>query len=233
MSFSLHIALSLWFEKSRDSRSNYVRLREIMQLTKSFASQEDFNNIVLKMNILTDEQKTNLIHSLSLKLDSLKRQVRRHVSLLQLMRKAQTINIEKMSLLAARRKKKRQRRSITRIFWQYWYDSMNLVRTILSATKLRAQMHFDMTKYVDEDIELWHFNAWDSSIRATFENVCYIKREKLIIFDDIVRLKHSCVTVNTFDCERVTFIDRDQRSDAAILDEIRLTLQTIVDIDHI
>ena len=90
-----------------------------------------------------------------------------------------------------------------------------------------------MIEYIDEDIELWHFNAWKSSIRAIFEDVCYTQRKKLIILDDIIRLKHSFVIVNIFDCERITFIDKDHRRNAIILDEIVLILQIIANINHV
>ena len=216
ISSSFHLTLSLYFERCEESRAKYVKLREVLQLRKFFS---DFDHI--------DSAKT-----LSLKLNSFKRQIRRHVSLLKLTRKALSIIIEKQSSLVARKKGERKQR-IERLVWQYWYDFVDLIRTILSATKLREKMHFDMTTYVDESIELWHFHAWDSSIRSCFEDVCYTQKDSFIISDDLVRIFCDDSTSEwAYTMSRVIFIERDHCSDALTSDEIILFLQCIVQRNH-
>ena len=83
---------------------NFVQLKEIFQLKKSFANDEKKN--LTKNN---DENIIDLIQNLSLKLNILKRQIRRHISLLILHHKAFKIIIEKQSSLIAREKDKRRR----------------------------------------------------------------------------------------------------------------------------
>ncbi|KAL9041955.1 MAG: hypothetical protein Q9180_000933 [Flavoplaca navasiana] len=164
--------------------------------------------------------------TLSLKLDTLKRQVRRHIPLLRLMRKAQAVVIEKMPS-PAERKKGHRKQMIERTSWQYWYNPMDLVRTILSATSLRKQMYFGMAQYADEGTELWHSKAWGSSIRTTSGDVCYTRHGELIILGDIIRLRGV-----PYEYGRVTFIGRDRQSNALVYDEILVTLQAVVDAYH-
>ena len=96
---------------------------------------------------------------------------------------------------------------------------------ILSASQLRDKMFFDMTEYVDESTELWHSSIWDSSIRATSNNVCYTRQGDLIISEDLVQIDD----INDITRERVTFIERDCRADALKFEEIIVTLQHVVD----
>ena len=188
----------------------------MLQLRKSFSN---FDHI--------DFAKT-----LSLKLNSLKRQIRRHVSLLKLIRKTLSIIIEKQSSLVVRKKEKRKQR-IERLVWQYWYDLVDFIRTILSVTKLREKMHFDMTTYVDESIELWHSHAWDSSIRNCFEDVCYTQKNNLIISDDLIRIFCDDSTNEwAYTINRVIFIERNHCFDALTSNEIILSLQCIVQRNH-
>ena len=163
--------------------------------------------------------------TLLLKLDTLKRQIRRHIPLLRLLRKALPVVIEKQPSLTERRKGIRQRVRIERLSWQYWYDSVDLISMILSASQLRDKMFIDMTEYVDESTELWHSSTWDSSIRATSGDVCYTRQEDLIISEDLVQIDD----IGDMTRGRVTFIGRDYRADALKLEEIIVTLQHIAD----
>ena len=75
LSSFLHMTSALWFEKTRNSRLKYVRLREILQLTKSFAidmSTEEKNDTMMNL-FASDVKKINFIQSLLLKLNTLKR----------------------------------------------------------------------------------------------------------------------------------------------------------------
>ena len=83
MSSSLHLTFNLWFKKSENFKADYARFKKILQISKSSAK-----------NITFDFE--NFIHILFKKLNTLKRQMRRHISLLQLMRKIIKITIKKL-----------------------------------------------------------------------------------------------------------------------------------------
>ena len=208
----LHLALGLWFEKSGGSRADYVRLREVFQLSKK---------PVATGSSMDDGEGNGDIQTLPFKLDSLKRQIRRHIPLLQLSRKPLAVIIEKQPSLPQR--EKGQRQIIERQAWQYWYEPLDLIRTILSATFLREKMFFGMAQYVDEPTELWQSHAWGSSIRSTSGEVCHTQRGALIIPGDIVKIRSAAA----YRIGRVTFIGRDYREGAA--GDIIITLQAVAD----
>ena len=89
--------------------------------------------------------------SLPKKLDTLKRIVRKHLPMLRLMRKAIPVQLEKQPSLAMRDKSIGY---IVRNTWLYWYDPIDLVTNILSATFLREKMYFGMVQYQDQPTEL-------------------------------------------------------------------------------
>lgn len=161
---------------------------------------------------------------LPLKLDTLKQQVRRHIPLLRLLRKALTVTYEKQPSMAERRKGVRQRVQIERLAWQYWYDPVDLISMILSAPRLREKMFFGMAEYVDEPTELWHSPAWGSSIRATSGDFCHTTKGDVIIPGDLLQVEG----VGRWTSGRVIFIGRDHRTDAAEAGEVIVTLQKIV-----
>ena len=171
-----------------------------------------------------DEQEIDPIQALPLKLDSLKRQVRRHIPLLKILRKPLAVVIEKQPSLP-QRQKGMQRQRIERMSWQYWYDPCDLIRTILNATKLRDRMYFGMAQYVDEPTELWHSRAWGSSIRTTSGDVCYTRTGSLIIPGDLVRIRAS----SPYRIGRVTFVGRDCRSNSATNGEVVVTVQAVAE----
>lgn len=209
---SLHLALGLWFEKSGGTRAEYVRLREILQLSQPSTGGND------------EDDYLNPVQTLPLKLDTLKRQVRWHIPLLRLMRKPLPVTIEKQPSLPQRQKGV-QRQIIERMAWQYWYDPFDLVRTILSATTLQEKMFFGMAHYVDEPTELWESQAWGSSIRTTSGDICYTRTGNLIIPGDIVRIK----AASPYKIGRVTFVGRDHRANATVPGEVVVTLQVIAE----
>lgn len=202
-----HLALGLWFEKSGCTRTEYARLREVLQLQKASADEEGEE-----------------LQSLPRKLDSLKRQVRRHIPLLKLLRKALPVIIEKQPSLPQRQKGLARQR-IERLSWQYWYDPVDLIRTILSATRIRDKMFFGMAQYVDEPLELWHSRAWGSSIRTTSGEVCRTCKGQVIIPGDLVRIR----TTSTWRVGRVIFIGHDHRRQAPSPGAIIITLQAVAE----
>ena len=95
----IHLTLNLYFEKTKESRANYVKLREMLQIIEK---------------TFTKKQKNSMLN-LSLKLNIFKRQIKRHISLLKVFRKIITIIIEKQSSFAIRKKRIR-RQKIERLF---------------------------------------------------------------------------------------------------------------------
>ena len=83
----LVLAMGLYFEKSGESREDYRRLREILQLL----STPPFTPVDMT--------------SLPRKLDTLKKQIRQHLPMLKLMRKAIMVSVEKQASFPAQQKK--------------------------------------------------------------------------------------------------------------------------------
>ena len=219
ISSSIHLTLNLYFERTKKSRTNYVRLREILQLIEKI-----FSDFLKNLKI---------IHNFSLKLDTLKRQIRRHMSLLKLHRKTFTVVVKKQFSLIARKKEERRRQKIERLAWQYWYDSVDLISTILSTIKLREKMHFEMTQYVNEFIEFWHFVVWESSIRTSFENVVFFSKNNFILSNDflIFETNENVLNFNVI-IDRIIFIDRNHRFYVETQNEICVSLQFVVDWEY-
>ena len=208
MSSSLHLILNFWFEKTECSRTNYSRLKKILRFVKF--STDDIDNLFFKLN-------------------SLKRQIRRHIFLLQLIRKIVTIVIDKQFSLFVEEKKRRKTR-IVKSSWHYWYDSIDLIRTIFCAIELRRKMYFDMTFYVDESTELWKSKIWNSFIKTTFENVAYIRQNHLIISENIVHFRFQAKTI--FRRNKMIFINKNHKSNANVFEKIMFILQSIVNRAH-
>ena len=125
LSFFLHLALNFWFEKSKKSQLNYVRFRKILQL-KKFLTNSKNDDIIT--NFQTNTKYENVIQFLLLKFDTFKKQVRRHISLLQLMRKTLLVIVKKMFFF--RRLKKRTKATTTNnknfltiLIWFHWFNT--------------------------------------------------------------------------------------------------------------
>ena len=81
--FSIYLIIDLYFKKIKNFYTNYIKMRKILQLiAKNFYNNNDM--------FLQD-----ILQNLSLKLNSLKRYIRRHISLFKLYRKALQIIIKK------------------------------------------------------------------------------------------------------------------------------------------
>ena len=160
----LQLALGLWLERSGASRQDYIRLREVFPM---------------KHTLSTD----NPEFELPAKLDTLKRQVRGHLPMLRLLRKAVPVVVQKQASLPSDKKKlvRIERRS-----WIYWYDPIDLVATILSAHRLTSLMHFGMAIAVDEPTEFYHSRCWASSNLSTSGEFARSTQGELIMVGDIV-----------------------------------------------
>ena len=92
-SSSTHLIIELYFKKIEAFRVDYVKMREILQLiAKVFHNNDD-----------------NSIDDLSLKLNSLKKHVRRYIFMFKLLRKTLSIVIKKQSSLTIKKKSKKKR----------------------------------------------------------------------------------------------------------------------------
>ena len=90
---SIYLTIDLYFEKTKGFRTNYVKMRKILQIIKkSFHNNDDF------------------LRDLSFKLNGLKRHVRRHISLFKLLRKTLKVVIEKQSSLNEQKKSQNKQR---------------------------------------------------------------------------------------------------------------------------
>ena len=116
---SFVMTLKLWFEKIDNSKFEYKNFRKILQIVNSDLK------IFLKLNIL-------------------KKQIRKRLSLLRFLRKIIFVTYEKQSSISIENKKKQ---IIHKLTWLYWFNSRDLISKILSIEKLRQRMHFDMIQY--------------------------------------------------------------------------------------
>ena len=201
---SIHLALELWFEKFDESKTDYMCLCEIWKWLQSSADDEV---------------------DLFMKLDTLKCQVCRHLSMLWLMWKSLSVLINKQSSLLVRDK---ARTLITKMFWQYWYDSFDLVQQILSMTKLTCKIHLDMTEYCDDSTELWHFKAWEFSIQTLSEDNIYTQNHNLLISENLIQFKET----QHFIKGCVIFIEWDYRQTTTVLRSVLVTVQIITNNSH-
>jgi hypothetical protein len=178
----LIFAIALWLEKSGSSRSDYTRLREILAMNHTLLGNEG-------------------LFEMPFKLDTLKRLVRRHLPMLRLLRKAVKVTFKKQPSLPARQKQMH----IERMTWLYWYDPIDLVSNILSATMLTDKMYFGMAHIVDEPTEYYHARAWGASNIATSGEYVRSNVGHVIFVGDLVRFDPT-VSEKGFSRGRVIFV---------------------------
>ena len=75
-------------------------------------------------------------------------------------------------------------------------------------------MHFDMTKYSDNLIELWHSDAWNTSIWATSEDFVYTAAQQIIFSEDFVLFSADISLTSESDIkyDQICFVDQDART---------------------
>lgn len=133
---SAMLAFGLWCERACISRSDYGQLREVWIL-------RDGTTIPPSAQDADEDRKSE---QLPMKLDTLKRRVRAQLPLLRLMRKPISVRIEKMPSMPASDKtphnqSRRGRVTIERKTWHYWYDPVDLVTQIMSASRPNTRSH--------------------------------------------------------------------------------------------
>ena len=86
-----------------------------------------------------------------------------------------------------------------------------------------------MTRTQNFDI-LEHENF---SLKVFFNDVYYIKREKIIISKNIVRIKNNIKFINyIINCDRMIFIEKNRRNDVLIFDQIKIIFQFVLNISY-
>ena len=85
----------------------------------------------------------------------------------------------------------------------------DLFANLLHATYLIKNMHFDMTEYSDNLIELWHSDAWDTSIQTISENFAYTAAQQIIFSEDFVLLSADISSVSESDIkyDQICFVN--------------------------
>jgi len=200
----LLLAIGLWLEKSGCSRQDYTRLREVFLLSHHLYNQ-------------------GIDLHLPLKLDTLKRQVRGHLPILKLKRKAIHTSFTKLASLPARGKKKRIQ--VERLTWLYWYDPLDLVMNILSATQLTEKMHFGLAELVDDPTEYWQSTSWAGSNLSTSGHFCVARDGQHILVGDMVKFER---TVEGFSRGRVMSVYIDRRLDSPQHNTVVVHVQVIL-----
>jgi hypothetical protein len=159
-----------------------------------------------------------------LKLDTLQRLVRSSLPLLRLLRKSVPVTLSKQPSLPMKQKRNMQAATIIhRASWLYWFDPIDLARSILSATKLLENAHFGMAEWVDEPVEFWHSRSWASSSIATSGQHVYATDGSTLIPGDIVRI----IETEGYTKCRIVSVGRDLRTSCPEPGEVSLLVQGI------
>src|SRR6266516_6488970 len=203
---SIHLlTLGLQFEKSGSSREDYVRMREYLNFTQSLNPGGE-------------------VIDYPLKLDTLQRLPRSSLPLLRLLRKSVPVTVSKQPSLPMKQKRNMQAATIIhRASWLYWFDPIDLARSILSATKLFENAHFGMAEWVDEPVEFWHSRSWASSSIATPGQHVYATDGSMLIPGDIVRI----IETEGYTKCRIVSVGRDLRTSCPEPGEVSLLVQGI------
>lgn len=171
---------------------------------------------------------------LPMKMDTLKRRLRKQIPLLKMFRFSIPVEVKKQPSLA-RREKNPGRTSVKT--WLYWYCPKDLTSWILSS-RLTYEMHFGLAHYVDRPKELYHSLAWGSSVRSSSGENVASQAGDLLISGDIVRIPPTvCQSTGRIHTRgRIVFIGKDYRGarapqldlDGSMDHPVIVTLQAVV-----
>ena len=91
-------------------------------------------------------------------------------------------------------------------------------------------MHFDMAEYLDNPVELWHSDAWGTSIQATSGDFAYTAAQKTIFPEDFVLLPadKSLASESGIKYGWVCFVGQDARINFRTTTHVVLQIQTVV-----
>lgn len=204
------LALGLWCEQCNISRASYEKLREVIQLLEHPEAQH-----------------------LPLKLDTLRKHIRKRMPLLPFFEDSIPVNSEVLpsnsSLL-----------NTNATSPQFWYDIKRLIQSILESPGIRRKLHCGMAIFKDpsdDPFELWQSRAWGSSIRAAGGDYAYSGDGDPIFPGDFVQIAYSdtdgrASTANRpTQYGRVIFFGRDCRSESPYKGGVVLKVQAVVSSD--
>ena len=151
------MAMGMWAETSGVSRQHYQGLLEVLGLLEDLQTLKDLPRTV----------------------STLKKWVQGQLPLIKLRRHKINVDQERMpthqGLVA-------QPESL-----MYFFDPIDLFKTVLSSTSFRNKMHVGMANFVDSPSELFESMSWATSIRScSGEYVYYSKRNDEPIFQSDV-----------------------------------------------
>lgn len=198
---TFQLAFGLWCETSGLTRQSYQGLLEV------------FN--------LLDDLKT--LKDLPRSITTLKKQVNAQLPLMKLRR--QGIDVVQEQLPTQSTNTQKEVRVVKSTL--YFFDAIDLFKTVLSSLQFRAKLHTGMAVFVDEPSELYHSLAWASSIRSCSGEYTYYPDGTPIFPSDVVyhRCKENdcfCHNGRKFHIARITAIGKDRTATADPDNEIQL-----------
>lgn len=102
----------------------------------------------------------------------------------------------------------------------FHFDSHYLIAMLLSASKVRKRMHWDIIIIVDSSFQLWYVNCWFSNIKTCFLDYASYSDERSIFSFDFVQFRN-------LKFDRITFFDRNDRTTSLTKRHIILFVQEI------
>lgn len=159
-------------------------------------------------------------------IETLRRNVKTHLSLMKIRWKEISLMIEKLSTF-----EKRQMNSESSCDWLYWLDSAHLFEMILQSTEFLSKMHVNMTYYVNKFKELWHSLSWETFIRACSNDFARYSNESLIFSSDVVYyrcLKSHCICERSNHMRWVFIFERNHTKQTVNADKVLLQIQSLI-----
>lgn len=185
------MALGLWIVEAGITGDDYVSLLEVLGQMKSLT---EIGNLPKTMR-------------------TLKHNVKGQLPLMKLRRKQ--IPVEPMKLPTG------NPRADAPMAWMYWFDSFDLIKTLLSTDQFRSRLHIGMGHFVEKSSELWHSPSWITSIRASSGEFARYPNMTPILPSDVVYhrcLRPRCTCQTTPHLGRVYAVAKDFSS--ALVDGI-------------
>ncbi|KAL9593508.1 MAG: hypothetical protein Q9219_007519 [cf. Caloplaca sp. 3 TL-2023] len=137
------LAFAMWVEVSGLSRKNYESLLEVLDLLRDIRT----------------------IHDLPRSITTLKSRVRAQIPLIGMRKKSLSVVQEQLPTMTPAEKEQVQNEPYKPTpTTMFFLDPIDLFRVVLTSAQFRSKMHFGMAHFVDQPCELYHSNAWATSI---------------------------------------------------------------------
>ena len=193
------LALSIWAKTVNLTQTIYSALLEVLQLL---------------MNI-------NCIKVLSDTLNTLKHLCCGQLPLLSLKAKHIEVEQEQQSSLSAEDKSKSTKITVKMIF----FESVELIHTILSSKSFCAKQHCELTEIVNKLTEFYHSLCWSSSIHAFSGDFARYSDRRSVFSSDFVYFCHH--NDDSSHLEQVIFVEWDRQAVTVVKEDIVLLVQEI------